>query len=107
MCRTTTQRPSTCASSYATLQHLASPAPTGGQDGSFELIKALMVQIQLDRKKTKERERERRDEARIAVLENALLKANAQKGDNVMCNKSLHGRKKQMKWKNAPFKTVG
>ncbi|OMP08401.1 putative ATP binding protein [Corchorus olitorius] len=70
------------ASSYATLQHLAFPTTTGGQDGSAELIKALMAHIQLDRQETKERECS--DKARIVALENALLKANAQQGDNVI-----------------------
>ncbi|OMO55501.1 hypothetical protein COLO4_35958 [Corchorus olitorius] len=55
----------------------------GGQDGSTELVKALKAQIQLDRQEAKERER--RDEARMAALERALLQANAntQLGNNV------------------------
>ncbi|OMO62776.1 hypothetical protein COLO4_32911, partial [Corchorus olitorius] len=62
-------------SSSANPQHLTFPPPTGGQDGSTELVKALMVQIQLDHQEAKERER--RDEARMVALERALLQANA------------------------------
>ncbi|OMO50438.1 hypothetical protein COLO4_38077 [Corchorus olitorius] len=70
-------------SSSATPQHMIFPSPTAGQDGATELVKALMAQIQLDQQEAKERER--RDEARMATLERALLQANAntQLGNNV------------------------
>ncbi|OMO93607.1 hypothetical protein COLO4_16783 [Corchorus olitorius] len=78
-----TQHQAPNLSSGALPAHMIFPPPTGGQDGGTELVKALMAQIQLDRQEAKERER--RDEARMAALERALLQANAntQLGNNV------------------------
>ncbi|OMO69839.1 reverse transcriptase [Corchorus capsularis] len=60
----------------ATEKPLAFQPPPGGQDGVAEMVKALIAQFQQDRQEAKERQT--REEARIAALENTLLRANTQ-----------------------------